>query len=100
MYNVQQLITKLIPSVSNLDGLWEVDAIDVPLQHRAVSISWLVVVWLLSTAITFEPTVPDIVGRIGWVDDVWLPRNKRRVTIHVITPVVAVISVKWMETKL
>jgi hypothetical protein len=48
--------------------LREVYVVDVALQYGAVSISWFIVVWLLSTAITFKPTVPDIICWVGGVN--------------------------------
>ena len=60
-----------------------------PLQHGTVSVTWLVVIWLLPTLITFEPTVPDIISWVGRIHDVRLPWNQRWVPLHIITPIVA-----------
>ena len=74
------------------NSLREVYGVDVAFQDSAVPISWLVVVWLLPTAIPLESTEPDVVGRIGWVNDAWCIWKKGSVPVHIVTPpVVAVI---------
>ena len=55
--------------------LGEVNGIDVSFQDRAVPISWFVVIWFLPTPISLEPSEPDIVGKIGRVDDTWFRRK-------------------------
>ena len=57
--------------------LGEVNGINELLQNCAVSISWLIVIWLYPTATPLEPSEPDIVGRISWINDTWFMGKKR-----------------------
>ena len=59
---------------------------DVAFQYGAISVSWFVVVGLLSMAITFEPTIPDVVSWVGRVNDARCIRQQGSILIHVFTP--------------
>ena len=59
---------------------------DVALQDSAVSISWFVIVGLLSMTITFEPTVPDVVCWVSGVNDARCIREQGPIPVHILTP--------------
>ena len=59
---------------------------DVALQYGAISISWFIVIWLLSTAITFEPTVPDVICWVGGVNNARCIREQGSILVHIFTP--------------
>ena len=59
---------------------------DVALQYGTISVSWFVVIGLLSMAITFEPTIPDVISWIGGVNDARCTRQQGLILLHILTP--------------
>ncbi len=48
--------------------LVEINGVDETPENRAVSVSWFVVADPLTGIALLEPTCPDIVGRVRWIN--------------------------------